>query len=65
MRGRKAKTREATETVHGQHQAVDRNENITVRTGCRRPQSLEGNCQPSDGGQRSDMMCRKEEEEGE
>ena len=28
---------------HGQHQAVDTNNNITVRTGCRRPQSLEGN----------------------
>ena len=41
------------ETVHGQHQAVDKNDNITVRTGCRRPQSLEGNRQSSvsDGGQ--------------
>ena len=40
--GRKAKTRRATETVHGQHQAVDSNDSITVRTCYRRPQSLEG-----------------------
>ena len=55
--------RKATETVrpvHGQHQAVEKNDNITVHTGCRRPQSLERNCQSSDGGQRSNMIGRKE-----
>ena len=51
----------ATETVHRQHQAVDKNYNITVRTGCRRPKSLERSRQSSDGGQRSNMICRKEE----
>ena len=48
MVGRTSKTREATQTVglHGQHQAVDtNNRNITVCTGCQRPQSLEGNRQ--------------------
>ena len=49
--GRTSKTREATQTVdlYGHHQAVDKN-NITVRTGCRRPQSLDGNRQSSDAG---------------
>ena len=37
------------ETVHGQHQAVDKSGNITVPTDCRRPQSLKGNCQSSVG----------------
>ena len=41
---------------------MDKNDNITVRTDCRRPQSLEGNRQSSDGGQRSNMICRREEE---
>ena len=56
--------KEATETVHGQHQAVDKNDNITVCTSCRRPQSLQGNQnrQPSDGGQRSNVIRRKEAE---
>ena len=56
VRGRKAKAREATETVHRQHQAVDKND-ITLRTGCRRSQSLETTRQSSDGGQRSHMIC--------
>ena len=62
--GRTSKTREATQTVglHGKHQAEDKNNNITVRTGCRRPQSLEGNRQSSDAGQQSNMICRNEED---
>ena len=35
--------------------------NITVRTGCRRPQPMETTRQSSDGGRRSHMICRKEE----
>ena len=66
MVGRTSKTREATQAVglHGQHRAVDKNNNITVRrpTGCRRPQPLEGNRQSSDAGQQSNMICRNEED---
>ena len=64
MVGMTSKTREATQTVglHGQHQAVDKNNNITVRTGCRRPQLLEGNRQSSDTGQQSNIICRNEED---
>ena len=60
MVGRTSNTREATETVglHGQHQAMDKNNNITVRTGCRRPQSLERNRQSSYAGQQSNIICR-------
>ena len=62
--GRTSKTREATKTVglHGQHQAVDKNNNITVCACCRRPQSLEGIRQSSDAGQQSNMICRNEED---
>ena len=52
----------AMETMRGQHQTVDKNDIITGHTGCRKPQSLEGNRQPSDDGQRSIMICRKEED---
>ena len=38
---------------------VDTINNITVRTGCRRSQSLETSRQSSDGGQRSHMICQK------
>ena len=62
IRGRKAKTREAMKTIHRQHQTVDTINNITVRMGCRRPQPLETTRQSSDGGQRSHMICRKEED---
>ena len=41
-----------------QHQTVD----TTVRTGCRRSQPLETARQSSDGGRRSYVICRKEEE---
>ena len=42
-------------------QWTDPHYNIRVRTGCRRSQSLEGNRKSSDGGRRSNMVCRKEE----
>ena len=49
------------ETIHGQHQTVDKNDIITGHTGCRRPQSHEGNRQPSDDGQRPNVICGKED----
>ena len=58
----KAKTREATKTIHRQHQTVDTINDITVRTGCRRSQPLETARQSSDGGRRLYVICRKEEE---
>ena len=62
--GRTSKTLKDTQTVrlHGLHQSVDLNNNITVRTSCRRPQSLEGNRQSSDAGQQSKMICRNEKD---
>ena len=62
VRWRKAKTREATKTIHRQHQTVDTINDITVRMGCRSSQPLETTRQSSDGGRRSHMICRKEEE---
>ena len=56
MEVRMAKTGKATETVHGQHQTVDNNKNITLNTGCRRLQSLVGNHEPSVDAQRSNMI---------
>ena len=44
------KTREATKTIHRQHQTVNTINDITVRTGCRRSQPLETGRQSSDGG---------------
>ena len=62
VRGRKAKIREDTKTyIDNIKQCKD---NMTVRTGCRRPQPLETTRQSSDGGQRSHMICRKEETRG-
>ena len=61
VRWRKAKTRDATKTIHRQHQTVDTINDITVRTGCRRSQPLETSRQSSDGGRRSYVICRKEE----
>ena len=49
-------------TIHRQHQTVDTINDITVRTGCRRSQPLETAHQSSDGGRRSYVICRKEEE---
>ena len=62
VRGRKTKTREATETIHRQPQTMDTINNITVRKGCRRSQPMETTRQSSDGGRRSHMICRKEED---
>ena len=56
--------REATKTIHRQHQTVDTINDITVRTGCRRSQPLETVRQSSDGGRRSYVICRKEEAVG-
>ena len=49
-------------TIHRQHQTVDTINDIRVRTGCRRSQPLETAHQSSDGGRRSYVICRKEEE---
>ena len=62
IRWRKAKTREPPKTIHRQHQTVDTINDITVRTGCRRSQPLETAHQSSDGGRRSYVICRKEED---
>ena len=58
VEGRKAKTREATKTIHRQHQTVDTINDITVRTGCIRSQPLERARQSSDGGRRLYVICR-------